>query len=279
MIDSSPSLTVLGSGSTGNSALVLTASGPFLIDCGLGPRLLSERLQSVGVRYADLRAVVLTHAHTDHWNKLTLEQLRQWGVPLYIHAGHHPSLCTAPTYEPLARAGLLREYGDTALNPLLPSVAFRAVRVPHDADPTFALRIQSADGWTLGWATDLGVAPPTVIDFLRGVDVLGLEFNHDVGMQRSSARPQFLIDRVLGHHGHLSNEQACAVLQGLLDDARAECLAAVVQLHLSQDCNTPVLAASTGAEAIRRMKSKAKLLTAKPHIPSASIPLPRRQLA
>ena len=40
---------------------------------------------------------------------------------------------------------------------------------------------------------------------LADVDVLGVEFNHDVAMQKSSPRPEFLIARNLGDRGHLSN--------------------------------------------------------------------------
>ena len=36
---------------------------------------------------------------------------------------------------------------------------------------------------------------------LAGVDLIGVEFNHDVEMQKSSRRPEFLIERNLGDRG------------------------------------------------------------------------------
>ena len=55
---------------------------------------------------------------------------------------------------------------------------------------------------------DLGCGSSELIESFAGVDVLALEFNHDVRMERRSRRPKFLIDRVLSDWGHLSNEQA-----------------------------------------------------------------------
>ena len=52
---------------------------------------------------------------------------------------------------------------------------------------------------------------------LTDVDVLGVEFNHDVAMQKSSRRPEFLIERNLGDDGHLSNIQGAELLEAVLD--------------------------------------------------------------
>ncbi len=57
---------VLGSGSSGNATLVEAAGARILIDAGLGPRELAERLQSVGVDPASIDAIYLSHEHSDH---------------------------------------------------------------------------------------------------------------------------------------------------------------------------------------------------------------------
>jgi len=59
----------LASGSTGNALLI--EAGPqartkLLIDAGLSARLLTRRLQSVGVRLSQLQGVLVTHEHSDH---------------------------------------------------------------------------------------------------------------------------------------------------------------------------------------------------------------------
>ena len=59
-------LAVLGSGSSGNSALVCHEDTRILVDAGLSARQLSTRLELIGVDPESLSAVVLTHEHGDH---------------------------------------------------------------------------------------------------------------------------------------------------------------------------------------------------------------------
>jgi phosphoribosyl 1,2-cyclic phosphodiesterase len=65
-------------------------------------------------------------------------------------------------------------------------------------------------------------------------------------MERHSGRPFFLINRVLGPEGHLSNVRAAR----LLTEVRSSRLKNIVQLHLSQDCNRPDLAMRTAGTAL-----------------------------
>ncbi len=74
---------------------------------------------------------------------------------------------------------------------------------------------------------------------LTDVDVLGVEFNHDVALQKSSPRPEFLIARNLSDEGHLSNRQGAELVQAVLARSRDGALRHVVLLHLSEQCNQP----------------------------------------
>ena len=73
-----------------------------------------------------------------------------------------------------------------------------------------------------------------------------VEFNHCVKLERASRRPRFLVERVLSDYGHLSNRQAAEAVRALAEADEPGGLTAVVQLHLSRDCNTPELAAEAG---------------------------------
>ena len=193
----------LASGSSGNCALVDTGSERLLIDCGLRPPELSDRLQRVGLRPADLTAVVLTHTHGDHWNRDTFALLRTLEIPLYSHEKHHTKLCTSAAYEPLRRAGLARQFAAGEPLTIAPRLSVLPVPVPHDCDPTFGFRVSgrdfaTGDAWSLGYASDCGHPCPAVATAFAGVNVLAIEFNHDVDMQRASRRPAFLVNRVLG---------------------------------------------------------------------------------
>jgi metal-dependent hydrolase (beta-lactamase superfamily II) len=60
------SLTMLGSGSAGNSALVATHHCKILVDGGLGARQLVLRLEQCGVMPEQLDGVLLAQEHGDH---------------------------------------------------------------------------------------------------------------------------------------------------------------------------------------------------------------------
>ena len=66
---------VLGSGSTGNATLVEGEGVRILIDAGLGPRELAERLQSVGVDPASVDAIFLSHEHQDHFDIKQIKEI------------------------------------------------------------------------------------------------------------------------------------------------------------------------------------------------------------
>jgi hypothetical protein len=85
-------------------------------------------------------------------------------------------------------------------------------------------------------------SPRELVERLRDVDVLAVEFNHDVVMERRSGRPRSLIKRVLSAHGHLSNEQAAALVGAVARRSERGRLRHLVQLHLSRDCNRPSVA-------------------------------------
>ena len=268
----------LASGSSGNSALVDTGSARLLIDCGLRPAELSNRLQRVGLRPADITAVVLTHTHGDHWNRDTFALLRTLDIPLYAHEKHHIKLCTAPVYEPLRRAGLARLFAAGEPLRVAPRLTVLPVPVPHDSDPTFGFRVSGTDfpsgePWALGYSSDCGHPCPAVAAAFEGVNVLAIEFNHDVAMQRASRRPAFLVNRVLGPTGHLSNAQAADLAIAVAETAEEQAFTALVQLHLSRDCNTTALATCSGREALSRVAPHAKLVTATQSAPTVSVPI------
>jgi hypothetical protein len=98
---------------------------------------------------------------------------------------------------------------------------------------------------------DTGSWSEPMVDALADVDVLGVEFNHDVAMQRGSGRPPALIERVLGNRGHLSNVQGADFVAAVLARSRPGAVRHVVLLHLSEQCNLPNLALRVARAAIR----------------------------
>ena len=69
---------------------------------------------------------------------------------------------------------------------------------------------------SIGYLADTGSWSESMAESLADVDVLGVEFNHDVAMQKSSGRSALLIARNLGDHGHLSNRQGAELVEAVL---------------------------------------------------------------
>src|SRR5262249_17271992 len=116
-----------------------------------------------------------------------------------------------------------------------------------DSGATFGFRFESTTDLfgpsaALGYAADLGCWDADLLAGLTNVDLLALEFNHDVELEYRSSRHPRLVSRVLGDDGHLSNEQAAKLLHEVLRLSAPGRLRHLVQLHLSRECNRPALA-------------------------------------
>ena len=121
--------------------------------------------------------------------------------------------------------------------------------VPHDAQDPVGFLLRTAAG-NIGFVTDLGHVTKLVIERTRAANVLVLEANHDVKMlQDCVRRPWSLKQRILGRHGHLSNDAAADLAQEIMSaDLRHLYLA-----HLSRECNKPELARRVVGERLQKI--------------------------
>jgi phosphoribosyl 1,2-cyclic phosphodiesterase len=81
-------MTVLASGSRGNSTVVSTAKTRLLVDAGLSCRELMKRMASAGEDPHTLDGIVITHEHQDHVQGLAV-LARKLGVPVYFTEATH----------------------------------------------------------------------------------------------------------------------------------------------------------------------------------------------
>ena len=226
----------LGSGSRGNGLLVQAGQTCVLVDCGFSANEAERRLQRLGCDPAALSAIVVTHEHGDHIGGVARlarrHQLTVWMTMGTRASGRCKGCSTVGTFsahEPFV-------IGDLEIQPY---------PVPHDArEPS---QFVFSDGQRrLGLLTDAGGITPHIEACLNGVDALLLECNHDAGMLATGRYSPQLKRRVGGRFGHLSNDQAADLL-GRMDHSRLQHLVAA---HLSQENNTPELAAAALADAI-----------------------------
>lgn len=232
-------LCVLGSGSSGNCTVIRHGDTAMLLDAGFGPRTTAKRLANTGLALDDIQAICLTHLDRDHFNPNWLATLLRQRIAVYVHRRHIYNLYRIDTTKQLHRAGLLHIVDDQRFEPL-DGLTASPVHLPHDRQGTIGFRLQT-DGGTIGYATDLGSVPDALIDRFASTDILAIESNYDPQMQIDSPRPEMLKRRIMGNAGHLSNEQAFAAVQRIVDNCSRGGPAHIVLLHRSRQCNCPNL--------------------------------------
>lgn len=236
------SVTILGSGSGGNCAYVETSETRLLVDAGFSARQIRQRLAGIGRTPENLTAILITHEHGDHVQ----------GLPLIAHRLGIPVYCNRLTLDALEFQQKVRFKGqvfETGACFDIGDVGVDTFSIPHDAqDPVgFLLRTETGN---IGFLTDLGHATRLVVERIRSANVLMLEANHDVKLlQDDVRRPWSLKQRIMGRHGHLSNDAAAETIEQIV----SENLQHLYLGHLSKDCNRPDLAHQIVGERLQRV--------------------------
>lgn len=257
-------LLVLGSGSKGNASVVCDrVSGKgILIDAGICKRDVFAFSEQGGFDLEGLRAIIITHSHSDHVKNLGVitRGLKACGIEVPIYA-HRSTLATSKELQKVEGANEIVHFAvdeQIEAGPL----RIRVLEASHDTEVSFGFRIECG-GDALGFLTDTGMVPQATLEGLRGVRVLALESNHDEKMLRNGPYPRILKERVGSERGHLSNTQAAEVLAELLD----ETLETVVCLHISENNNTYRLPVETLRAVVEDSGYAAQVVCAYQHRP------------
>ncbi|MEZ0387085.1 MAG: MBL fold metallo-hydrolase, partial [Verrucomicrobium sp.] len=259
------SLTVLGSGSSGNCAVIRTDRTRLLVDAGLSARRITQRLEQVGLSVDQLDGILLTHEHGDHTAGLEI-LCRKYEVPLF---------CTPLTQETLMggfeKAKPRWRLMQTGATFEFQDLKIECFPVPHDAVDPVGFLIQDEHS-RLGVLSDVGFITNLIRDRLKGVHTLFMEANYDGPLlDADTKRPWATKQRISGRHGHLSNEQAAELVQHLAHQD----LHHVVLGHLSEDCNCPNVARQKITSALHAAGVK----DAQVHCANRHEPLPWLQVA
>ena len=255
----------LASGSKGNSTLVRAGETTVLVDLGVSAKRGFEILESVRVQPTSVDALVVTHGHLDHTR----------GIGTFAKKTGARVVCTEPVmgnsairrakqFSTLAIDGRVEIEGKDA-DPL----EVDALVIPHDADPTVALRL-SHRGKRLVVLSDMGRVEESVARRLADAHVLLIEFNHDPRMLAEGPYPEPLKRRIAGHGGHLSNAEAAWMLERMVGPD----LHTVVLVHLSDTNNHPDIAREAAESTLARLgRSDVTVQVAEQSNPLASIQL------
>lgn len=231
---------ILGSGSSGNAALLQSDDTRVLVDAGFSARKLGELLAEAGENWKRIDAIFLTHEHSDHAAALS-------GLAKYPHVQVFANRATAEAVQRGLKFRLNWQLFESGGTFRFRDFEVRTFRVPHDAqDPVGFVIAHGHDDLfsprrSLAWLTDLGHAPTAVREHIREVDVLVVEANHCPQMlQADIKRPWSTKQRISGRHGHLSNVTA----RELLESVAGARWRHVFFTHLSRDCNSPAAVAA-----------------------------------
>ncbi|HJT68941.1 MAG TPA: MBL fold metallo-hydrolase [Terriglobales bacterium] len=241
------SVSVLASGSRGNSAIVESSSARILVDAGLSCRETFKRLKSIGRNPREISAILITHEHSDHaYGLATLA--KKLDVPVFMTGATHQVWARAlrDGAGEMPRLGKLELF--SAGRPFqIADITVTPFTIPHDAaDPVgFTFRVE---GTKIAIATDLGYIPASVCDHLRRCDVLMVESNHDLEMLRIGPYPWSVKQRVMSRVGHLSNESLAQFFADDYDGGASY----IVLAHISQENNHPEIALRAAENALGR---------------------------
>ena len=226
-------LCTLFSGSKGNCTLFSANGQAVLVDFGMSMRMTAAALESLGLSLSDIKAVFITHEHTDHVAGLS-NLTRHYNIPIYS---------SPKTLEALSKANRLSS-GSCVMameEPVwLDDLCVTRFDTSHDAVHPGGYRFETRDGVKAAVCTDLGVVTPCVKQHLNGCKAVVIESNHDPKMLTGGPYPPQLKQRISSDIGHLSNAACSVLLPELLDGGTDRFILG----HLSEKNNLPTLALS-----------------------------------
>ncbi|MEX1238355.1 MAG: MBL fold metallo-hydrolase [Cyclobacteriaceae bacterium] len=235
----------LNSGSNANCYYLGNQEEAILVDGGLSCRETEKRLKRLGLSVKKIKAIFVSHEHGDHVHGIPALS-RKYRLPVYI---------TPETF----RNGRLEikedlVFGLHAYQPVkIGNLSVTAFPKLHDAcDPhSFLVECSSV---RVGIFTDIGLPCEHVIRHFEQCHAAFLEANYDEAMLANGSYPIYLQNRIRGHKGHMSNEQALE----LFARHKPPFMSHLFLSHLSRNNNSPKLVKNS----FRRIAGRTEIVIA-----------------
>ena len=228
-------ISILGSGSAGNSTFVEVEDYKILVDAGFSCKKTEEKLEKIGKSLADVSAILITHEHSDHINGAGIIA-RKYDIPLYITPESYR--VGAEKLGAIDKSLLNFIDGDFILDDKIKVSPFD---VMHDAERTIGFKLETQLNKKLAISTDIGHVTNVVREFFKDVDAMVIESNYDFNMLMNCNYPWNLKERVKSRNGHLSNNDCARFIKEMYTDK----LKKIFLAHVSKDSNTPKLIQET----------------------------------
>ena len=243
---------ILGSGSSGNAALLVTENARVLVDAGFSARRLGKMLTAVGESLERIDAVFLTHEHCDHSAGIE-------GLKKFPHIRIFANDATARAVQSGLEHRPDWQIFQTGARFMFRDLLVESFAVPHDAQDPVGFRFTNGNDGdlfaprrSLAWLTDLGHAPLNIHECIRECDVVVVEANHCPDLLKNDTRrPWSLKQRISGRHGHLSNLATRELLAAVASPRWRR----IYLTHLSRECNSRAAVENAFADFRGRMST------------------------
>ena len=223
-------VSVLASGSKGNSTLITTDRVKILIDAGKNQKYLETALNQINLSLKDIDYILITHTHADHTSALKT-----------IIKSHKPTIVlTELMYKDL---DYLKNYENILLltdNLELEDLVIENIKTSHDTSDSRGYIVTQGNS-SVVQITDTGYLNQKYFKKLQNKTIYIFESNHNIEMLMHGRYPKWLKARVSSDVGHLSNESSAFYLTKLIGENTKE----IILAHLSEENNTPELALET----------------------------------
>jgi metal-dependent hydrolase of the beta-lactamase superfamily I len=258
-------VSILASGSTGNTSLIETEKHKILMDAGLSGKKIKDLLAQVGVDINDIDMAFLSHDHSDHSKGLGVLMRRYPQINAFANSG---------TWKYLIDENKVGKLPVEQINTIEPGqvksfddLEIQAFATSHDAaQPQYY--VFSSAGKRITFLTDTGYVSEKVRDVIKDSDAYMLEFNYDTELLRNGSYSWQLKKRIMSDYGHLSNEQASEVFEDVLTAKTKH----IFLTHRSQHNNTLRLAHDTLVNNLARdeidFNPQLKVIDTDPNIPT-----------
>ncbi|WP_352420479.1 MBL fold metallo-hydrolase [Proteiniborus sp.] len=227
----------LASGSSGNCQYIETDKVKLLVDAGLSGKKIQESLISIEVDPSTINGILVTHEHKDHIHGIGILS-RRFNIPIYANEKTWISM--------ESQIGEVKEENKITFNTdktfEINDLNIHPFMISHDAIEPVGYSFYYKD-IKISLVTDTGCVSEEVKENIKNSHLLLIESNHDVEMLKVGKYPWYLKRRILGEHGHLSNDDAGKLLAEVLC-GKNEC---ILLGHLSKENNFPELAYQTVA--------------------------------
>jgi len=228
-------VSVLSSGSKGNTTYIETKETKILIDAGNSSKYIINKLVELNVEPKEIDAILITHIHSDHVKGLQV-LLKHINPCVYLTKKMHKYLDFISNFK----------YIETD-NFNIKDIEINVIKTSHDA-PDSVGYIVNNNNKSIVYITDTGYINKKYYNILSNRDIYIMESNHDVEMLNNGRYPFELRQRILSDKGHLSNYDSSKYLCEFIGNNTKK----IILAHLSEENNTPNLAYDTLKERLTK---------------------------